>query len=1053
MEIGDDINGDPHKSWSLIDFTLSGTHFKDIKSTSRPDIFNKNADSFGKNGMSDKSRISGNNARSIVDEFYTPENANKFFYGHVSVPEGSTQGYRDAWTNEAFVELEVIEPNGTVTREILPTIGKSATEPGVSVYGEDPRGGIFVYEHNKFIEPGTTFEVIRAWRGNEDPDGDGVHESLPSDIKTSKVVATDTTPPLPATIETDVFYEIDSELSGKWSIDGSHNSDLVVDGKILVNDVEVLSTFTVNSDYTWNAIIDDSVDLNPKDIIQVILIDENGNENPTTTVDYHDTTFIEGPKLQITKAEYVLTATDKIIGRADAKAIKTDADLLKLIEASAIYVPDSSRADVEVISSDFKAEAGTYTIEVAVTKNKSINRVVTVEVLPYDNVVIGEDYIIGANDFYLSYRNAEDLSNLELIEKANAKAFRKDDYTVMSDVSVVYNGIKNVEGVYDVAFAVVNEPSTIVTSKAIVFKNDIVVESDDYIIVADHFALDLEQVENLDDNLLITSANARAFKKGDMSEVNVEVKSHQIIDEVGKYEVIFNIEDEKDTTVEVLAHVFNEVDEVNQIGWSGINAILKLDELSDGAVKASTRIKAFDISDLTNVEELDNNLITVSNLPTGVTDFYGHDVIFRIENNGNTSRFDLTVYVFDDVITETSGRNLSNSSRQNGYAINAYNFEAVSGNVVTRKQVKDLASVDIFKITNGSVKPMPELRDDATVNPFPLLEGVNKMTYSFAFDNNVIKAEKTAIIRDTDISLQTKNAVISLADANSLTNEQLIDLVVKSVSHSDSTITADQIKVEPFPLAVGKNYVNYSFECNNNVIQTTKVATISDSDIMLEMKNAIVDLDTAQTITEEQLKDLVVSKVGHIDSSVNVDDITVSISNNALNELNGLLKANTDGIIVEFTAKYGLDEVSMTSTVYVFDEVDNSNSDFVIGWTGNDAFTKLAELSEDKVREVTNVKAFNVTNPERITQIDDKDITLSNVPTGVSIEGTLVEFSVTNQLHTSKHNQLVYVFDDVVTNPKGEMIAYTGKDYATTIDKLEESDEYFISKNEIKYLN
>ncbi|MGG5341941.1 pectate lyase-like adhesive domain-containing protein [Enterococcus sp. AZ192] len=216
-EVNNGNDGNPFRSWTLVDYSLSGNKMT-FNSSSDP-TFNTGTDSFGTDGINRFSRMSGNNANPIVDEIRTPTNADKFIFGHVSIPEGK-DGFRDAWTDEVHVELEVQLPNETTKHKIYGTTVQDGDTGKYSIHGEEARAGIFKADMSSllpagetFIPTGTKVNVVRAWRGSSDvpaADDTTVHIGTPADVVhgnlwfTDTVTSLDVTPPTQAVVSSAV---------------------------------------------------------------------------------------------------------------------------------------------------------------------------------------------------------------------------------------------------------------------------------------------------------------------------------------------------------------------------------------------------------------------------------------------------------------------------------------------------------------------------------------------------------------------------------------------------------------------------------------------------------------------------------------------------------------------------------------------------------------------------------------------------------------------------------------------------------------------------------
>lgn len=216
--------------------------------------------------MTKMARISGNNAVPIVDELRIPTNADKYVFGHVTIPEG-VEGSRDAWTDEVTVVLNVTKADGTEYEINGKTVGSDESSDGLSIYGESHRAGIFQAENKDgaYFETGDTVEVLRAWRGGNigdlNPDPTIVHigyptDSVPGDLNPwvkTPVLAIDVTPPTQAVIDSSVTLtnatkqisgtsdeddaKVFAKVNGTWLLDADGNpvTTTVVNGKWTLN--------------------------------------------------------------------------------------------------------------------------------------------------------------------------------------------------------------------------------------------------------------------------------------------------------------------------------------------------------------------------------------------------------------------------------------------------------------------------------------------------------------------------------------------------------------------------------------------------------------------------------------------------------------------------------------------------------------------------------------------------------------------------------------------------------------------------------------------------
>ncbi|MFS3916196.1 pectate lyase-like adhesive domain-containing protein [Bacillus australimaris] len=301
---GSNLNGDPSRHWSNFDYQLGGSNFSTIVTTNIPSEFNTSSSSYGVNGATLYSRMSGNNARAIVDELRVPTNADHSIYGHVTVPVGNSDS-RDAWTNEAYVKVEVTKADGTKYELIGKTYG---SENRLSVYGDAERAGLFKIDlpDQQLLHAGDQVEVISAWRGKEDPTSPQARLSQPDDLKVSKTTVVDVTPPNSA-----VITNANNITNATKQISGTGEPGATVTVK--VNGSSIKGSAKVNDQGDWQ--FDLPAYLQKNDDVQVFLTDEageaaniknppstnssQGNTNPAEDLQYHDTTFKKAARFQV----------------------------------------------------------------------------------------------------------------------------------------------------------------------------------------------------------------------------------------------------------------------------------------------------------------------------------------------------------------------------------------------------------------------------------------------------------------------------------------------------------------------------------------------------------------------------------------------------------------------------------------------------------------------------------------------------------------------------------------------------------------------------------
>ncbi|WP_291291399.1 WxL domain-containing protein [Enterococcus sp.] len=302
---GSDLDADPDLNFRKLDYTFGGSNFNTLRETSDPEQLN--TATFGNSGMTLYSRMSSNNGRwAIADELRVPTNADQKVYGHVSVPVGLNEK-RSAWTDEATVTVEVISENGVKQEYQAKTVGHSEEAPGISIYGEEPRSGLFEIQLEEPLKAGEILRISEVKLSSGE-----LTSGFENLILTDPVEVFPIVPPKPAEFSSATINQYQTSIQGH-----SENKDVKVTA---THNGTWLDTENVEVDSNGNFVLDISaLTLEEGDEIQVFLRDnegsaaaagvmnppetnnEQGNINPAEPLSYHDTTF---------EAATVLTVAD-----------------------------------------------------------------------------------------------------------------------------------------------------------------------------------------------------------------------------------------------------------------------------------------------------------------------------------------------------------------------------------------------------------------------------------------------------------------------------------------------------------------------------------------------------------------------------------------------------------------------------------------------------------------------------------------------------------------------------------------------------------------------
>ncbi|WP_429947957.1 WxL domain-containing protein [Enterococcus sp. DIV1297f] len=292
---GADLNGDPNLDFRSIDYSFTGTNFNTLRETNDPTQLNTEV--FGNTGLTAYSRLSSNNGRwAIADELRVPTNADKKIYGRVSLPVGLDDS-RPAWDDEAIVTVEVEFPSGRTQEYTTKTVGHSDESPGISIYGEDPRGGLFEITLPEPLEVGSKVRI-----SNVELTSGELTEGFDHQILTDTVEVFPIVPPAPAKFSSSIIGENSKTIQGisenkEAEVTATHNGQPMDTSDVTVNDD---GRFTLDLS---------ELSLKEDDEIQIFLRDnagsakaagvvdppktnnDRGNINPTIALPYHDVTF------------------------------------------------------------------------------------------------------------------------------------------------------------------------------------------------------------------------------------------------------------------------------------------------------------------------------------------------------------------------------------------------------------------------------------------------------------------------------------------------------------------------------------------------------------------------------------------------------------------------------------------------------------------------------------------------------------------------------------------------------------------------------------------
>lgn len=293
---GSDVSGDPNLNLPTLDYSFRGLNMNTLVGTNKPEELNTTV--IGNNGLRNFTRLTSNNGRwAIADELRIPTNADKKIHGRVSIPVGVDDS-RPAWDNEAIVTVEVEPPSGENAREyIAKTVGDTNESPGISIYGEEPRGGLFEIDLDEPLEAGSKVRISKVELTSGELTNGFEHQILTDTVEVFPII-----PPTPAQFASSIIAkdstmiqgitdhleaEVTATLNGKPLNSGPVTVDS--DGKFLLD----LSEVSLKTDDEIQVFLRDAEGsavasgvVNPPETNNA-----RGNINPSTALMFHDVTF------------------------------------------------------------------------------------------------------------------------------------------------------------------------------------------------------------------------------------------------------------------------------------------------------------------------------------------------------------------------------------------------------------------------------------------------------------------------------------------------------------------------------------------------------------------------------------------------------------------------------------------------------------------------------------------------------------------------------------------------------------------------------------------
>lgn len=293
---GSDVTGSPSHNISTSDYSFRGLNMNTLVNTTKPEEMNTSI--IGNIGLRSFARMSSNHAQwAIADELRVPTSADKKIYGRVSLPVGLDDS-RPALDGEVTVTVEIKKISGESTQEYTAkTVGDTNESPGISIYGEEPRGGLFEINLDEPLEAGSKVRISKVELTSGELTDGFEHQILTDTVEVFPII-----PPTPAKFSSSIIVQNSTTIQGV-----TDNLDAEVTA---THNGEPLNTeaVTVQADGRFTLDLSE-VSLEMDDEIQVFLRDaegsaeaagiinppktnnDRGNINPDTELTFHDVTF------------------------------------------------------------------------------------------------------------------------------------------------------------------------------------------------------------------------------------------------------------------------------------------------------------------------------------------------------------------------------------------------------------------------------------------------------------------------------------------------------------------------------------------------------------------------------------------------------------------------------------------------------------------------------------------------------------------------------------------------------------------------------------------
>ncbi|MDL2212193.1 DUF5011 domain-containing protein, partial [Erysipelotrichaceae bacterium OttesenSCG-928-M19] len=258
-------------------------------------------------------------------------------------------------------------------------------------------------------------------------------------------------------------------------------------------------------------------------------------------------------------SNYILKAEDFIIKKKDV--VSSGEGIIASAHAQAYKISDGTSAELVISDKgNYTNELGMYNITIAAKDELTTTKTIQATVIDKDEVSVGNEYSIGANNITIGKKDVNNLNNDKFIALTQAESWKKNDYEIKS--SVVVEDLTNIQasvGTYYVTMHVGDEADTKVTIKVTVIDKDYVVEVSSYAISANDVTISKIKAQTVSGvNDFITLTDAKGWNKETNEEASVMVANSAFAPMPGSYKVTLALTDSTNTRLTVTITVLDK---------------------------------------------------------------------------------------------------------------------------------------------------------------------------------------------------------------------------------------------------------------------------------------------------------------------------------------------------------------------------------------------------------------------------------------------------------------------------------------------------------------